>query len=85
VEVFDPASTRVKTEKYIRSVILPLENRTALKSKESSVNIATGYWPAGQDSIPGKDKSFLYSSFQTGYENHPASYPIGTRGKTAEA
>jgi hypothetical protein len=47
-------------------------------SRDSSVDIGTGYGLDGRGSIPGRGKSFLHS-VQTGSEAHPASYPMGTR------
>jgi hypothetical protein len=46
-----------------------------------------GYRLIGRDSFPGRGKRFyslLYGA-QTDPENHPASYPMGTVGKTAGA
>jgi hypothetical protein len=44
----------------------------------SAVGIATGYEMDGLGSIPGNAKYCLLHSVQTGYEAHPASYPMGT-------
>jgi hypothetical protein len=45
--------------------------------------------PSGRSSSPGRAKNFHFTIYsyivQTGSEVHPASYPMGTEGKTAGA
>jgi hypothetical protein len=57
-------------------------------SRDSSVDIVTGY--ALDDRgvrvrIPVWSSFFLLHVVQTGSEDNPASYPMGTGGKTAGA
>jgi hypothetical protein len=47
-----------------------------IKSRDSSLGMM-GYELDGQGSIPGRGKNFLHS-VQTGFEAHPAFYPMGT-------
>jgi hypothetical protein len=54
-----------------------------VRSRDSSVGIVTGYWLDGRGvgvQVPeGREFSLLHV-VQTGSGNHPASYPMGTRG-----
>jgi hypothetical protein len=50
-------------------------------TRDSSVDIARGYWLDGRGLIPGRGKMFfLLHSVQTGSGAYPASCPMGTGG-----
>jgi hypothetical protein len=52
-----------------------------LRSRDSSVGIATGYGLEGNVPVPAGARDFsLLHSVQTGTAAHPASYPMDTGG-----
>jgi hypothetical protein len=66
---------------YTKYFLTLLTHFQWIRSRDSSVGIATGYRPDGLDSIPGIGKSFFpLHSIQTGSGAHPVSNPIGTGG-----